>query len=158
MRLALAILLASTTAAAETSYGTVGLGSSYAADQPGWMLRTELRQDFDDDRTVRTGARLGLEFWKSAEHVGFDVPLGVYWCADVGGARTSLGFGAGLWNIEYHGDRAFHGIAPFASGSIELARDKLLLSLDVRVARSIVSDASDFNVYSLMLMVGKRRD
>src|SRR5687767_4536193 len=154
MRIAILLALTSS-AAAETSFSMVGLGSSYAAEEPGWMLRTEMRQDLADDDGVVFGSRLGLEFWQSASHTGFSVPLGMYWGAQVDDARMTLGGGVGLWNIEYHGHSAYHGVAPFVSSSVELHREKLLVSLDVRLSRSVVTDADDINVYSFMLMVGK---
>lgn len=139
-----------------------GLGGSLAAtDDPGWVARFEHRLDatrpHHHERGVPlVGARLGFETWDTAGHWGCSMPIGMYVGGRAGAIRTTLGGGVGLWTFERSRDQVHFGVSPFASASIEGTRDDLVLSLDGRVARQVLGERADFNVYSVMLMVGRR--
>lgn len=156
------LLVLSGTASANTDFGMVGLGSTFADGKPGWILRTELRMDLDfteeDDNSAIWGARIGLELWGTGAKTGFSIPVGLYQGAQIAHTRMTVGAGVGLWAVDRHDQRSHQGFAPFVSSSIELWREELLISLDVRLTRQLVAEARDFNVYSVMLMVGKLRD
>ena len=164
MRIAIVLVLAlsSTAAAEQAGMKLVGLGTSIVTGEPGWILRVEGRTDFerrhDDDDGVIAGARIGLETWRTGHHLGFAVPLGWYVGAQVKSVRAALGGGFALWAFDHTEDETFQGLAPFASSTTDLMFGKLVISLDVRLSRQAFGDRPDFNVYSVMLMVGKRRE
>lgn len=158
--LALAFLVVATAAHAEGSrFAMFGLGTSMAANEPGYALRVEHRLDAtrtgDGDTEPVVGGRMGFEIWDAGGHWGFAMPLGFYAGGQVEQLRTTLGGGVGLWTFKSRGD-VHYGVSPFASASLEGTIGKLVLSLDGRLSRQIIAETADFNVYSVMLMVGKR--
>jgi len=165
MRIAIVLVLALSGTAAASADGmtVVGLGTSSATGEPGWILRVEGRTDSgrahgDDDERAITGSRIGLEAWRTGHHFGFAVPLGWYVGAQVRSVRATLGVGVALWAFDHTEDETFQGAAPFASSTIDLMLGNLVISLDARLSRQLFGERSDFNLYSLILMVGKRRE
>ncbi|MDQ3336203.1 MAG: hypothetical protein M4D80_13625 [Myxococcota bacterium] len=159
MRWLIALLFLTSTAYAEGQrFAAFGLGTSVASNEPGWALRAEHRFDSGDpdENEPLFGARIGLDMWDAGGHWGIAMPLGTYLGAQVGSMRTTIGGGIGLWTFEKSGGEVHFGISPFASASLEGSVGKLLLSLDGRLSRQVIGETADFNVYSVMLMVGKR--
>jgi len=160
--LALSLVLVASTARADGDRFVVfGLGTSMAANDPGWALRVEHR--LDATRTSAhargeplVGGRMGVETWDAGGHWGFAMPMGMYFGGQVNSMRTTIGGGIGLWTFERGGGDVHFGISPFASASLEGTVGKMILSLDGRLARQVIAETGDFNVYSVMLMVGKR--
>ena len=160
MRWLIALLLLTSPAYADWDqrFGAVGLGTSMAGNEPGWALRVEHRADTgdpDEDEPM-IGARIGLDMWDAGGHWGISMPLGTYVGAQVKSMRTTIGGGMGLWTFEKSGGQIHFGISPFASASLEGSVGNLLLSLDGRLSRQVIGETGDFNVYSVMFMVGKR--
>jgi hypothetical protein len=85
------------------------------------------------------------------------MPIGMYFGGHTKSLRTTIGGGIGLWTFEKSGDQVHFGISPFASASLEGTVGHVLLSLDGRVSRQVIGETGDFNVYSVMLMLGRRR-
>lgn len=142
-------------------YGAVGLGTSVATNNEGWALRAEYRGDItdndDDEAEGLAGARVGFDFWGNSGHWGFAMPIGYYVGAQVNTVRTTLGGGVGLWAFERDGGSDTHyGVAPFLSSSLEFVLDKALVSLDARLSRQVMGEMDDYNVYSVMVMIGKQ--
>lgn len=155
--LVLSIVLASSTARAErTRFSAFGLGTAIAANEPGWVVRAEHRLDLTDDDDGIIGSRIGVETWDAGGHWGFAMPIGMYAGGQAKAMRTTIGGGVGLWTFEKSGGALHFGVAPFASASVEGVAGKLLISLDGRLSRQVIGETADFNVYSVMLMVGKR--
>lgn len=158
MRWLIALLFLTTTAHADQRFAAFGLGTSMASNEPGWALRVEQRLDSGHPERTEplVGIRIGLDSWDAGGHWGIAMPIGVYTGAQVKSMRTTLGGGVGLWTFDKSGGEIHGGISPFASASLEGSVGQLLVSLDGRLARQVVSETGDFNVYTVMLMVGKR--
>lgn len=158
MRWLLLLVLTSSAAHAEGSrFSMVGLGTSMAANEPGWAFRTEFRQDVNDRKDDPLFvSRIGLETWDAGGHWGFSMPLGFYSGAQVGAMRTTLGGGVGLLTFEKNTNGLHFGVSPFVGATLEGSVGTLHISLDGKLARQVVGETADFNVYSVMLMVGKR--
>ena len=158
MRWLIALLLLTSTAHADQRFAAFGLGTSMAANEPGWALRFEHR--FDTGHPEKSdplfGARVGLDTWDAGGHWGIAMPLGFYTGAQIHSMRTTIGGGLGLWTLDKSGGEIHAGVSPFASASLEGSVGTLLLSLDGRLARQVIGETGDFNVYTVMLMVGKR--
>jgi hypothetical protein len=158
MRWLIVLLLLTSTAHADQRFAAFGLGTSIAGNEPGWAVRMEHR--FDTGHPEKSdplfGARLGLDSWDAGGHWGITMPIGSYVGAQVKSMRTTLGGGVGLWTFEKSGGEVHFGISPFASASLEGSMGNLLVSLDGRLSRQVIGEVGDFNVYSVMLMVGKR--
>jgi hypothetical protein len=160
--LVLVVFVVVTTARAEGSrFVLFGLGTSIAENEPGYALRMEHRLDAtrtgDGDTEPVVGGRMGLEIWDAGGHWGFAMPVGFYAGGQVEQLRTTLGGGVGLWTFERSRGDVHFGVSPFASASLEGTIGKtLVVSLDGRLSRQVVMETADFNVYSVMLMVGSR--
>ncbi len=162
MRWLLAIVLLHGVADAKGNrISAAGLGASRTAESAGWSFRLDTRIDLaegegDDDTAAIVGARVGIETWGAGSHWGFAMPLGYYAGAQVKTVRTTLGGGLGLWTFERDGTTTHFGIAPFLSASLETTQGELFLALDGRLARQVIAEADDYNVYSVMFMLGRR--
>ena len=158
MRWLIALLLVTGTAHADQRFSTFGLGTSMARNEPGWALRVEHR--FDTGHPEKSdplfGMRAGLDTWDAGGHWGIAMPIGFYGVAQVHAMRTTLGGGLGLWTLDKSGGEIHAGVSPFASASLEGSIGTLLVSLDGRLARQVIGETGDFNVYTVMLMVGRR--
>ena len=158
MRWLIALFLLTGPAHADQRFAAFGLGTSMAQNEPGWAFRMEQRLDtgHPEKSDPLVGVRIGLDTWDAGGHWGIAMPIGVYTGAQVKAMRTTLGGGVGLWTFDKSGGQVHFGVSPFASASLEGSVGKLLVSLDGRLARQIVGETGDFNVYTVMLMVGKR--
>ena len=158
MRWLVALFFLTSTAHADQRFASFGLGTSMTRNEPGWALRMEQRLDTGNpDRSEPlVGVRVGLETWDAGGHWGFAMPIGPYFGAQVKSIRTTIGGGIGLWTFEKSGSEIHGGVSPFASASLEGSVGNLLVSLDGRLARQVIAETGDFNVYTVMLMVGKR--
>jgi len=160
--LVLAIVLAESNAFAGESHFTLyGMGPAFAHNDPGWALRVEKRVDatrssVDDERGL-FGGRIGLEYWNAGSHWGIAMPVGFYAGAQVKEVRTSIGGGLGLWAFEMgRGGKEGWGIAPFASSTLEFLHiADLSIAIDGRISRQVVNERDDFNVYTVMFMLGR---
>lgn len=155
--LVLSIVLAAGPARAD-GFSAFGLGSAIAENEPGWGLRVEHRGDLTDrEGGALVGLRFGLDTWDAGRHWGFAMPIGMYAGGQAKSMRTTIGGGLGLWTFEKSSGSELHfGVSPFASASLEGSAGKLHISLDGRLSRQVIRSADDFNVYSVMLMVGRR--
>jgi hypothetical protein len=53
-------------------------------------------------------------------------------------------------------DKGAFGIAPFATATVEKLAGNLIIVLEGTVARQIVAGDTDHNIYTVMLMGGRR--
>lgn len=158
--LLLLLALSSAAAASERSGGVVGFGTSFAHDDPGWMFRVESRSMSrvrgDADEGMVIGGRAGLELWSAGGSTGFAMPIGFAVGGQTDLARATLGAGLGLWAFDFGGGsgNTSGGVAPYVSSALDFTVGKVLVSIDMRVSRQVVSEQSDYNVYSVLLMFG----
>lgn len=159
MRAIFVVLLLAIPAHAGSKLVLLGAGNATVDEAPGWIVRAEARLDFndtDDEPHLVFGNSFAVEAWSAGEHEGFAVPVGWYAGAQVGHARTTLGVGFTVWAYELTKTPAAKGIAPFANATLEATAGKLAISLDGRIARQVLLDTEDFNVYSVLVMLGRR--
>lgn len=157
MRSLVILLLLATHAHDGSKLAMFGLGGTTAEGRVGRIARAEFRADFnktDGDAYMIYGNRAGFELWSAGEHKGLAVPYAWYFGAQVGRLRSTLGAGFGLWTFEFSQATAAGGISPFANASLEATFGDYAFSLDGRITRMVVGDMDDFNVASVMVMVG----
>ena len=157
MRSLLLLLALSTSAAAsERAGGVVGIGTAFAHDDPGWMFRAESRSMWRDADGLVFGGRVGLELWSAGDSTGFAMPIGFAVGGETDLARATLGAGIGLWAFDFGADTAetSGGVAPYVSSALDFTVNKVLVSIDMRVSRQVVSEQDDYFVYSVLLMFG----
>jgi hypothetical protein len=160
MRWSIVLLLLSSVAHADGDrFSLMGLGTSVVDDTAGWDFRIESGSDAlnvdTDTASVIMGAHVGLDVWGANGRWGFSLPIGWYTGAQASSMRSRIGGGIGLITLE-GGDGFTGGIAPFASTALEKTMGELIVAVEGRVTRQIISDERDHNVYGVMLMAGRR--
>ena len=158
--LLLLLVLSGSAAASERAGGLVGVGTAFAHDQPGWMVRIESVAEShksDDDEFI-SGGRVGIELWSAGGSTGMSFPVGGFIGGETDLARATLGGGVGLWAFDFSGvgDGVKGGVAPYLASSVQFSIGKMLVSIDARVSRQVIGEASDYNVYSVLLALGGR--
>jgi hypothetical protein len=163
MRWLFVLILTARLAHAEESevFALAGLGTSMSNETTGWELRAIARMENEhpDDEPHRIGgAIVGLDVWGAGDRWGLSFPTGGYVGAEVGSVRTTIGGGLGMYAVEQRDgdDKGAFGIAPFATATVEKLAGNLIIVLEGTVARQIVAGDTDHNIYTVMLMGGRR--
>lgn len=162
MRWLLVLMLTASAAHADGDrFALAGLGTSIVEQAPGWVFRIESRIDTtrtdEDEPSGVTGGHVGIDAWSANSRWGFSMPLGWYAGAQAKSMRTTIGGGLGMFALE--GGRDFTGgIAPFANATLEKTAGELMIVLEARLARQVIVEQPDHNIYSVMLMAGRRFD
>ena len=158
--LVLVVLLSARAAHADGDrFALLGLGSSMTSRSTGWAFRVDNRIDTletDDDENVVLGANVGFDAWSAGSHWGFSFPIGMYAGAQVFSMRSTVGIGFGMWTFEKTSSDMKGGFSPYANATLEKTAGELMLAVQGRIARQAVFEMTDHNVYSVMLMAGRR--
>ena len=138
-----------------------GLGTAMSNQTAGWAFRVVNRienKHTDDDAQIIRGGIVGLDTWGAGGRWGLSFPAGGYFGAQVGSVRTTVGFGLGMYAVEKRSEETegAGGIAPFANATVEKLTGDLLLVLEGTVSRQVIIDRTDHNVYTVILMAGRR--
>jgi hypothetical protein len=162
MRALFVLLLLTGVAHAEgRRFSLIGLGTSVVEQAPGWAFRIESGFDVDDADEDEGGGIMGgstgIDVWSANERWGFSLPIGYHVGGQMKGVRSRIGGGFGLLALE-GGSTFTGGISPFANASIEKTTDELIIALEGRITRQVIAEQPDHNVYSVMLMAGRRFD
>jgi hypothetical protein len=162
VRALLVVLLLTGVAHAEgRRFSLIGLGTSIVEQAPGWVFRIETGFDTEradeDEGSGITGASTGIDVWSANDRWGFSFPIGYYLGGQMKGMRSRIGGGFGLLALE-GGSTFTGGISPFANASIEKTAGELIIALEGRLTRQVIAEQPDHNVYSVMLMAGRRFD
>jgi hypothetical protein len=159
-RALLALLVLAGAAHAEGKQFTlIGLGTSIVEQAPGWVFRIETGFDTErtdeDDGSGIMGGSTGIDVWSANDRWGFSFPIGYYVGGQMKGMRSRIGGGFGLLALE-GGSTFTGGISPFANASIEKTAGELIIAVEGRLTRQVIAEQPDHNVYSVMLMAGRR--
>ena len=162
MRWLLVLMLTARLAHAEEDrFVLAGAGTAMSKETTGWALRVVSRMDAkhdDDEAHLINGGIVGVEAWSAGDRWGLSFPTGGYVGAQVGSVRTTLGGGLGMYAVEKRTSETegSGGIAPFVNGTIEKITGDLTLVLEGTISRQLIIERADHNVYTVMLMAGRR--
>lgn len=163
MRLAIVVgvLGLAATARADDHHFMAGIGAGMT-DEAGWVAR--FAQTLDAGHTVDgepiAGLRTGLDVWHVGDHAGFSLPAGFYLGGRAGDVRTTLGGGLGAFTLDHDGHmgNTTVGISPYASATLEVVAGRLIATFEARATRQVLADADDYTLWSVLVLVGARRN
>jgi hypothetical protein len=151
------LLLAGVAHAEGRRFSLIGLGTSIVEQAPGWVFRIESGGDAwpTDEEGVTMGGHGGLDIWSANDRWGVTLPIGAYVTARALNVRSRIGGGVGLLALE-GGNTFTGGISPFVNASLEKTAGELVIAIEGRISRQVIAEQPDHNLYSVMLLAGRR--